>query len=41
MRVWFLAQRGQLHHDLVVFALRDRNSLVAGLICAVIIVAAS
>jgi 4-hydroxybenzoate polyprenyltransferase len=29
-RIWFLAQRGQLHHDPVVFALRDRVSLLAG-----------
>ena len=28
--VWFLAQRGQMHSDPVVFALRDRKSLMAG-----------
>jgi 4-hydroxybenzoate polyprenyltransferase/phosphoserine phosphatase len=39
MRVWFLAQRGHLHHDPVVFALGDRNSLIAGLICGLILFA--
>jgi 4-hydroxybenzoate polyprenyltransferase len=39
MRVWFLAQRGHMHHDPVVFALRDRNSLVAALICLLILIA--
>ena len=39
MRVWFMAQRGHLHHDPVVFALSDRNSLIAGLVCGLVIVA--
>lgn len=29
-RVWFLARRGELHEDPVLFALRDRTSWVAG-----------
>ena len=40
-RVWFLAQRGQMHSDPVVFALKDRQSLVAALACAIIIAAAT
>jgi 4-hydroxybenzoate polyprenyltransferase len=35
-RVWFLAQRGKLHSDPVVFALTDRKSWLAGIFaCAV------
>jgi 4-hydroxybenzoate polyprenyltransferase len=40
-RIWFLAQRGQMHSDPVVFALSDRKSQLAGLTCAVIIAAAT
>jgi 4-hydroxybenzoate polyprenyltransferase len=40
-RVWFLAQRGQMHSDPVVFALRDQKSLIAGIVCAAIIAAAT
>jgi 4-hydroxybenzoate polyprenyltransferase len=40
-RVWFLAQRGEMHSDPVVFALRDRQSLIAGMLCAGIIAAAT
>jgi 4-hydroxybenzoate polyprenyltransferase len=40
-RLWFLAQRGELHHDPVVFALRDRISYFAGLLVAAILIAAS
>jgi 4-hydroxybenzoate polyprenyltransferase len=39
-RVWFLAQRGQMHSDPLVFALRDWRSLVTGLVSAVIVVSA-
>jgi 4-hydroxybenzoate polyprenyltransferase/phosphoserine phosphatase len=40
MRIWFLAQRQQLDEDPVVFALRDRHSLVAGaLVLALFLVA--
>jgi hypothetical protein len=34
MRVWLLAQRGQLHTDPVVFALTDITSLGLGLVVA-------
>lgn len=39
LRVWFLAGRGQMHDDPIVFALRDRVSYMAGfatLMCLVI-----
>jgi 4-hydroxybenzoate polyprenyltransferase/phosphoglycolate phosphatase-like HAD superfamily hydrolase len=39
-RVWFLAQRRQLAHDPVVFALRDRHSYLAGAIAVLIVLAA-
>ena len=39
-RIWFLAHRRQLPHDPVVFALRDRNSYVAGLMLVLILLAA-
>ena len=32
LRIWFLARRGELPGDPVTFALRDRHSLVAGLL---------
>lgn len=37
-RVWLLAQRGELHDDPIVFALRDRASYVVGALCALIMV---
>jgi len=40
-RIWLLAHRGELHDDPVLFATRDRNSYVAGLIVAAIVVAAA
>lgn len=40
-RIWFLAQRGQMHSDPVVFAVSDRISLVSGLLCAAILIAAN
>jgi 4-hydroxybenzoate polyprenyltransferase/phosphoserine phosphatase len=40
-RLWFLAQRGQMHSDPVVFAITDWRSLAAGLIGGAIIIAAS
>jgi 4-hydroxybenzoate polyprenyltransferase len=40
-RVWFLAQRGQLHDDPVVFAMKDRISLAAGVVTVALVVAAS
>ncbi|MBD7975910.1 MULTISPECIES: UbiA family prenyltransferase [Pseudomonas] len=33
-RIWILAHRGQVHDDPVVFAVRDRTSLVTGMILA-------
>jgi 4-hydroxybenzoate polyprenyltransferase len=39
-RVWFLAARGELHEDPIVFAIKDRNSYLAGLVAAVCLVAA-
>ncbi len=39
-RVWFLAQRGKMDSDPVVFALRDWPSIAAGLIVALIAVSA-
>jgi len=40
-RMWFLAQRRELEDDPVVFALRDRISLLAGLITLLLFVVAS
>jgi 4-hydroxybenzoate polyprenyltransferase/phosphoserine phosphatase len=39
-RIWLTAQRGQMHDDPVVFALRDRESLLLGLLAVVTIVLA-
>jgi 4-hydroxybenzoate polyprenyltransferase len=39
-RVWMKAQRGQMHDDPVVFALKDRVSLAVGLLAAVVVAAA-
>lgn len=36
-RVWMKAQRGQMHDDPMVFALRDRASLVLGMLSAVVV----
>ncbi len=40
-RIWFLAQRRQLDEDPVVFALRDRVSLLAGALAVLLFVLAS
>jgi 4-hydroxybenzoate polyprenyltransferase/phosphoserine phosphatase len=40
-RIWLLAHRGELHDDPVLFATTDRNSYVAGLIVAAVVVAAA
>jgi hypothetical protein len=37
-RVWMMAQRGHMHDDPVVFALKDRQSLAIG-VCAAITMA--
>jgi len=39
-RVWFLAQRRELHDDPVVFALGDRHSYVVALLCVAILLVA-
>lgn len=39
-RVWFIANRGHLHHDPVVFALKDPKSYVVGALCAGVVTAA-
>ncbi len=36
-RIWMRAQRGQMHEDPVLFALRDRVSLLVGLVAALTI----
>ncbi len=41
IRVWFLAQRGQLDEDPVVFAVRDRVSLVTGAAAVLLLLLAS
>ncbi|MCH9808029.1 MAG: UbiA family prenyltransferase [Alphaproteobacteria bacterium] len=40
-RVVMLTHRGEMHDDPIVFAIRDRNSLVVGGLCAVLIVGSS
>jgi len=40
-RVWILANRGEMHHDPIVFAIRDRTSLLVGTIAAFILFLAS
>lgn len=40
-RVWFIAHRGELDDDPIVFALRDRMSYALGLIAAVLLTAAT
>jgi 4-hydroxybenzoate polyprenyltransferase len=39
-RIWFLAARNELHDDPIVFAMKDRNSYLAGLAIAACVVAA-
>lgn len=39
-RIWMKAQRGRMHDDPVVFALKDRVSLVIGLLAALTVLAA-
>jgi 4-hydroxybenzoate polyprenyltransferase len=40
-RLWFLAKRGELHEDPVVFACTDRSSLAVGVIGALLLVLAA
>ena len=39
-RVWMKAQRGEMHDDPVVFALKDRNSLVVGVLAVITVLLA-
>jgi 4-hydroxybenzoate polyprenyltransferase len=36
-RIWLIAHRGQMHHDPVVFAIKDRASYVVGLLAGIAI----
>ena len=40
-RIWFLARRGELDEDPVLFATRDPRSYVAGILALIIIAAAA
>ncbi|WP_152053723.1 UbiA family prenyltransferase [Tautonia marina] len=40
-RIWILAQRGKMHSDPVVFALKDRQSLATGVLTLAILAAAT
>lgn len=40
-RIWFLAHRGQVADDPILFTVRDRTSLVAGLVVAAVMIGAS
>lgn len=40
-RVWLLAGRGRMSEDPMMFALKDRISLVVGLLCLVIVLLAT
>lgn len=40
-RVWILANRGQIPDDPVVFAFRDWRSLVAAVVCGIVVITAS
>jgi 4-hydroxybenzoate polyprenyltransferase len=40
-RIWMVAQRGQMHDDPVVFALKDRASLGVGLLAALVVALAT
>lgn len=39
-RVWLLAHRGQMHHDPIVFALRDKISYLTGLVVGIVMLLA-
>lgn len=39
-RIWLLAQRGQMHDDPIVFALKDRLSIAIGIMAAASVIAA-
>jgi len=39
-RVWFIARRKMMHDDPILFAIRDRVSILTGLLAAIIVIAA-
>jgi hypothetical protein len=41
VRIWFIAFRGKLHEDPVVFAIKDFRSAVIGAVCVGIITVAA
>ncbi|MBL7975982.1 MAG: UbiA family prenyltransferase, partial [Candidatus Kapabacteria bacterium] len=40
-RIWFLAHRGDVHDDPIIFALKDKRSYIVFAICAVVVVLAT
>jgi 4-hydroxybenzoate polyprenyltransferase len=40
-RIWFIANRGNLHHDPLIFAMKDPKSYAVGALCVLIILAAT
>lgn len=40
-RIWLLTYRGQMHHDPITFAITDKQSLLAGLLCVLVVAFAS
>lgn len=40
-RIWFLAKRGEMHHDPVAFILRDWRSHIMGIVVVIVMLAAS
>ncbi len=41
MRIWFAVERGRMHDDPIVFALKDRGSYAVGGVCALLVYLAS
>ena len=39
-RIWMMARRGEVDGDPVAFAVRDRRSMIVGLLCALLFLAA-
>jgi hypothetical protein len=40
-RMWLAAKRGEIKDDPIIFAVKDRVSVAIGLLCAVVVVAAT
>ncbi len=40
-RIWMVAQRGKMHDDPVVFALKDKQSVAIGVLAAVVVALAT